>query len=945
MPSDIFVSGSEMERHCARCGAVLPLAARDSAECENCSPSLGPNRLRKTIANLGNRFWFPLYNLCWYLYVKDQGSDSLNQYLTKNIAVNAISTSVRASVPLVPLPFWHVIFLITLWYPVGAWVDFSLPLETDKTRFPKRLLIAVVAAYVGVCYDISFMLGHHPILTESSVQFEASAISLLIESIAQFMRLTFFGLIIMSSVRLAERRVVERMGLPLLPYSDSLPQIKPYTLREIKAWILSLQRWHFITVACVAWVLGCMVVQERSVFVHAVVFLATALYLLRWLFPSLRNYRWAVLGLLPLVLVLSEAGSYKLWRDLLFLFVGFCLAFLFWFRSLGAGTSRLQLKSGGIFILTTWLLWSTGDALWPPPAARLQPSRFTGLRQSSAYKDKRVGIALSGGGYRAALVQAGILAGLEKLQMPVTNISSVSGGSIIAAFYAAGGTPEEFLLAMQQQKSRIFRDVVDVQNFARLILSVRIPGTRVRLFPFYDFSRTDLESEVLDRLFLRGKKFSDLKDDEPKLMICVTDLYSGRAVGLSQDWTLTRFLLHPPGEQSFPNTQELYAGGQRMEAASNFGPPGARTQKLSQLVAASGAFPLAFPPVRFTGSGPLSSFLMADGGVTDNSGMTLLLEADRRASLKDPREGDKDWSLDLAISADGGAMFTQDQTVSEEAFTRAIDIIDARIGLEPPSDKRGSERPTAPPTVLLSPTLYLDNSQPAYDYSHLRFSMKDAGIVNFATIPDAKALDPEQKRLVMLFEKQIENLDSDSLSLLSDIVSQPYKSKLIEPSPPASYSDFVSDLLLPRRHKQSPDDGTQNTDELRQIQQGDYVNIEIITPHLATDFASGLETFLSTPTLQDAFDPEDAQELYRLGEYLVLLNAHEIRERLAGHPLPTILEDDRKGELRCNLQSEVKFSLRDGGRDVRREDPVFSNRANELDACMQHLSMKPKLRP
>ena len=50
---------------------------------------------------------------------------------------------------------------------------------------------------------------------------------------------------------------------------------------------------------------------------------------------------------------------------------------------------------------------------------------------------KKIGLALSGGGYRAAAYHIGALRALHKLGVlnKVDYISSVSGGSIIAAYY------------------------------------------------------------------------------------------------------------------------------------------------------------------------------------------------------------------------------------------------------------------------------------------------------------------------------------------------------------------------------------------------------------------------------------------------------------------------------------------------------------------------------
>jgi predicted acylesterase/phospholipase RssA len=43
----------------------------------------------------------------------------------------------------------------------------------------------------------------------------------------------------------------------------------------------------------------------------------------------------------------------------------------------------------------------------------------------------RVAVALSGGGYRAAITEAGLLAALDRHCVPIRYLSTVSGGSII----------------------------------------------------------------------------------------------------------------------------------------------------------------------------------------------------------------------------------------------------------------------------------------------------------------------------------------------------------------------------------------------------------------------------------------------------------------------------------------------------------------------------------
>ncbi len=64
----------------------------------------------------------------------------------------------------------------------------------------------------------------------------------------------------------------------------------------------------------------------------------------------------------------------------------------------------------------------------------------------------RLGLSLSGGGYRSALFHAGVLEAFLKLNIPIQAISSVSGGAIIGSFYARGGNPEDFLNAMKDTR-------------------------------------------------------------------------------------------------------------------------------------------------------------------------------------------------------------------------------------------------------------------------------------------------------------------------------------------------------------------------------------------------------------------------------------------------------------------------------------------------------------
>ena len=119
----------------------------------------------------------------------------------------------------------------------------------------------------------------------------------------------------------------------------------------------------------------------------------------------------------------------------------------------------------------------------------------------------KVGLALSGGGFRAALFHLGVMARLAKqgLLPKIQVISTVSGGSIIGAYYVLrlntelrerGGTlsPVDFLGLMHELElefSGLAQTNLRLRTFSDLASNLRM------LVPRY--SRTDRLGEYLDR--------------------------------------------------------------------------------------------------------------------------------------------------------------------------------------------------------------------------------------------------------------------------------------------------------------------------------------------------------------------------------------------------------------------------------------------------------------
>ena len=124
-----------------------------------------------------------------------------------------------------------------------------------------------------------------------------------------------------------------------------------------------------------------------------------------------------------------------------------------------------------VWALLCWVVLGSLDQMFESTPG---PRNGMNVQVAPEYRSLRVGLALSGGGYRAALVHAGVLNILARRGVLVTNLSTVSGGSIIGSFIAAGGNPRDFKdgLALQLEGLNRLADRVAVSGGFR-------PATRV----------------------------------------------------------------------------------------------------------------------------------------------------------------------------------------------------------------------------------------------------------------------------------------------------------------------------------------------------------------------------------------------------------------------------------------------------------------------------------
>src|SRR5262245_26332541 len=154
---------------------------------------------------------------------------------------------------------------------------------------------------------------------------------------------------------------------------------------------------------------------------------------------------------------------------------------------------------------------------------------------------KKLGLALSGGGFRATLYHLGLVRFLRDagLLRQVTHITSVSGGSIIAAHMVLNwdlytGSPKEF---DQAAAKLIAFTRLDIRNrvVRRFPLGLPLRGPR-RLMGWSNrrLTRTGLLETQYDRHLYGDKSLFELPE-RPQLHILATNLSEGCLVSFNRD--------------------------------------------------------------------------------------------------------------------------------------------------------------------------------------------------------------------------------------------------------------------------------------------------------------------------------------------------------------------------------------------------------------------------
>src|SRR5215468_3759821 len=227
---------------------------------------------------------------------------------------------------------------------------------------------------------------------------------------------------------------------------------------------------------------------------------------------------------------------------------------------------------------------------------------------------KKIGLALSGGGFRATLYHLGLVRFLRDANIlrQVTHITSVSGGSIMAAHLALNwdrytGSTKEFDQAASQLLDFIRLDVRN-RIVRRFPLGFLLRGPRCVLgLSNRQLTRTGLLVQQYERHLYGDKSLFELPES-PELHILATNLSEGCLCSFSRDglWMMKQ-----------------KAGSSQIERVRI----GLMTVPMA--VTASSAFPGFFPPLELTGrevgarGGEFGQQAYTDGGVFDNLGVRM----------------------------------------------------------------------------------------------------------------------------------------------------------------------------------------------------------------------------------------------------------------------------------------------------------------------------------
>jgi predicted acylesterase/phospholipase RssA len=229
---------------------------------------------------------------------------------------------------------------------------------------------------------------------------------------------------------------------------------------------------------------------------------------------------------------------------------------------------------------------------------------------------QRIGLAFSGGGFRATLFHLGMVRLLREANIlpGVTHVTSVSGGSILAGHLALNwhrytGSLKDFDAAAAELIRFIQLDIRNrVMRRYPLALPLRALRRLAFLGPARQLGRTGLLEYHYEK-YLYGNTCLFQLPERPRLFILATNLSEGCLCAFTRDGLLVQ--RRQPGEHF--RFDRIHTG----------------LATLPMAVTASSAFPPIFPPLELDGHdvgadpGRFGRLAFTDGGIYDNLGVRM----------------------------------------------------------------------------------------------------------------------------------------------------------------------------------------------------------------------------------------------------------------------------------------------------------------------------------
>lgn len=264
---------------------------------------------------------------------------------------------------------------------------------------------------------------------------------------------------------------------------------------------------------------------------------------------------------------------------------------------------------------------------------------------------KKIGLALSGGGYRATAYHLGTLKKLRELKIldDISVISAVSGGSITAATYGIFSKDKfnEFCENIESglQQSIIKKLIFNYKIFIPMVLmlislfvlffspsiiallffAILIPlfwKFEYKILPF-----STINAKILDDIYFKHKKLPELDNSGKTILINATNIDTGRPFSFSN--------------KRMSDSTYQYAEDSKRTSFIN------TEFNISHAVSSSICVPFAFSPVKidkqyFTNKNAEINPRLVDGGLYDNQGIHKLTEENST------------YSCDILIISDAG---------------------------------------------------------------------------------------------------------------------------------------------------------------------------------------------------------------------------------------------------------------------------------------------------